>query len=670
MPEKSPLLPTRFVRPTRLVLVFLIVAFGHTRATAQEKIPEFGKIDPSELTMKECSFEKSAGAMILLKTASIRFEISGWTSEPVITTEYRARIKIFSRRGFQAANVKIPYFSKSRSSRIKDVEAFIYSLDAKGKIAREKIEKKEIFNERGKSDARRSLNYLAFTYPDLKEGSVIEYRYSKIDKNSMGIAPWFFQDEIPTAYSSVTAAMPAYMSMTYHVLTNDSIERTSSSKIYYKAIYNEDIRTFTALNIHSFRIEPLMTSLKDNLERVEFSLSPARYRIRFLKSEDHWRMYNYMLLSTRSFGGQFDRPLDGAGPFIDSVKGLHRTEDKISAVYRYIRKNIEWNGESTFLCDSLEACWKNKSGSNAEINILFLNLLRKTGVICYPILVSSSANGNPDTEFPSLSQFNGVDVLVFDSLNRYPVDCTQKQLSFKIPPFNILNSNAYMVDPSNYGWIFMADPRILMKNVASIDASMDTSGLVRGTSKISLIGFAKTETLAELRHKKDKDQPEKPGISDNAPDLVIDSALMENSAEDNDTLVQRLTFHFSPSNTDKFYFLNPFLFASFKKNPFTDSVRFSEIDFGCNQSMDARISIRLPKNISVESLPKDISIWKDDSTILFERKISADNGYLLINNSFILRHAVFIREEYPSIKSFFDKFYGLLNEEIILKKRS
>jgi len=106
-----------------------------------------------------------------------------------------------------------------------------------------------------------------------------------------------------------------------------------------------------------------------------------------------------------------------------------------------------------------------------------------------------------------------------------------------------------------------------------------------------------------------------------------------------------------------------------KKNPFSDSIRFSDIDFGCNQSSDVRIRIKIPGSISIESLPGNASIQKQDSAISFERNIVVDKGYLMIHDSFILKNAVFIKEDYHDLKVFFDRFYALFNEEILLKKK-
>ena len=42
---------------------------------------------------------------------------------------------------------------------------------------------------------------------------------------------------------------------------------------------------------------------------------------------------------------------------------------------------------------------------------------------------------------------------------------------------------------------------------------------------------------------------------------------------------------------------------------------------------------------------------------------------ILIRNYFVIKNANFIKEDYGDLKTFFDKFYSLFNDEIILKSK-
>ncbi len=197
---------------------------------------------------------------------------------------------------------------------------------------------------------------------------------------------------------------------------------------------------------------------------------------------------------------------------------------------------------------------------------------------------------------------------------------------------------------------------------------MDSSGNVSGTANLREIGFAKKEALEQMDN---KDESEDGGASKKSeiPGLDIDSVNRENTTERGDTLATRIRFHYRPTNSGLVYFVSPLLFFDFKKNPFMDSVRYSDVDFGCNQSFATRMKISLPGNFLVENLPSDQIVRKQDSSISFERKVFMEGGFLVIEYTFLLKSAIFIKEDYTSLKSFFDKFYATLNEDIPVTRR-
>jgi hypothetical protein len=647
------------------LLVSLFFAFLDP-TMAQAKEPEFGKVDASELSMKDCSFEREASSMNLIRTAKISFESRISEKVPKVYTDYWVRIKIFKRQGFSTANIQIPYVSKSRQTSISDVQAFIYNLDSNGSIIKEKLERKQIFKE--KSRSRNAVNTIAFTFANLQEGSVIEYRYTKTDRYSYRVEPWFFQDEVPTAFSRVTLDLPSRLSLNAHFIALESIQKDSSHKKNGGGFYDEDIISFTVKNVHSFRMEPFMSSLSDNLERVEFAVSPRNYYQGLLNRNSDWENINSLLLNASYFGFQFDKLLDSTTHLVDSVKKMERIEARIAAVYDYVKSHVEWNGELTCYCDSIEVCWKNKTANSAEMNIMLLDLLRKSGIKCYPVLVSTRENGRADDSFESLSQFNNVDVIVTDSDNLFILDCTQKGLSYKMPPQNVLNSKGFIVDPNLQKWIYITDTRILMQNEVTVKAFMDSLGNVTVDSRLSFIGFAKSETLAERKKNKDKASKEETDLSGSGEDLIIDSVIEIRNDENCDTLEQKMRFHLAVSSTGDDYFLNPFLFSFFRKNPFTDSFRLYDVDFGCAQSYQMSVYLQVPDNFSIEDFPKGISIRMQDSSILFRRETFQQNHELLIRTKFTVANPEFTRENYFALKSFFDKVYGIINDLILFKK--
>src|SRR5215831_8362554 len=105
----------------KYLLLFLIGFLASSSLFSQKEIPDFGKIDKTDLSMASCSFEPSAHAMKLLDVQDIEFEVLNYDTR--IITEERVRIKIFDPKGYKYASIRIPYFSKKKVSKIKDLTA-------------------------------------------------------------------------------------------------------------------------------------------------------------------------------------------------------------------------------------------------------------------------------------------------------------------------------------------------------------------------------------------------------------------------------------------------------------------------------------------------------------------------------------------------------------------
>jgi hypothetical protein len=49
--------------------------------------------------------------------------------------------------------------------------------------------------------------------------------------------------------------------------------------------------------------------------------------------------------------------------------------------------------------------------------------------------------------------------------------------------------------------------------------------------------------------------------------------------------------------------------------------------------------------------------------------IYSAGNQLLIRNTFTVNRALFVKEEYKGLKSFFEKVYALINEQVVLKRK-
>ncbi len=628
----------------------------YTSVQAQKSIPGFGKIDAADLLLKACPFEPDAPAMKLLDVLDIDFHISPY--EARIKTERRVRIKVFNEKGYPYTTIRIPYFSKKGIAKIKELSGVIYNFDANGKVIIKRLEKKDFFKEK----AVENIGIVNFTFPNVKPGSVIEYSYTTIENDIISISPWIIQGEIPVAYSLYILTTPVESKAINRMFATDTVESN-----YFLLKYDQFRRTFySKKNVPSFHREQYMTSYKDNLMRCIFKLFPLGGVSFGNMSDAMWRSAGLQFLQSKYIETQIGKTIPGTEKIIDTANKISSLTDRIGFVYDAVQKKWAGRVEQTTKLEDLSEAWTSGSASSAEINLILLNLLEKANIKCIPVLVSTRNNGFVDKTFPSLGQFDGVDVMAFDSTKYYFLDASIKFQSFQNPPLNVLNREALVLSPDSIQWATISDNRPLLKQSSDVYADLNENGTIEGTATVQYFDYAKSYKLDTTLL--DDEREEK--FMDKKPlGLKILASKQENSGIADDPLFETIDFTYEPQNTGDFYFIDPQILTAKNKNPFLSDKRITDLDFGCNQMFVLNMQIHFPSSFQAENLPKNMTIRAPDSSFFYKVTYTADKENVYMSQLFEIKRAMFSKDEYPGIQDFFKRMYGLMAEEIILKKK-
>jgi len=644
-------------------LCFILFSFFCGGIFCQQEIPEFGQPTMKELLLKDCDFEKGVSALTLYK-----FEETELISDQMTTkTEYFQRIKIFTQAGYSFASIEIPFAKKNK---IKNFSALIYNLDENGKITTRKIDKEEIY----KKLESKKKGSLVFTFPGLKPGSVVEYKYSEIEKESSRFDVKYFQDKIPVQLCIFKIITPDYMHTDLSFLgdaenTEKSIERKTPTE-------TRNTETIIRKNIPAFQNEPFMSSVRDNLQHIIINYA---YNVSWqdsLRSGNgkgyyilQWAELNDVLRFHPFFGSQIQINILGTNQIIDSAKQMNEPSKIVDFIYRRVKNKIKWNNYEMMYAEDLQKAWNTGTGSSAEINFTILNLLRKSGIECYPILVRPREYGKASKTYYTLRQFTNINVLVLDSSNYYVLDGTQKFLPYSTPPFEILNRDVFLVDKGRSGWLTIIDQRPFFKKVTSIKAEVDTNGTLTGQAFSSNFDYIKNILLTEKEKKDTKEDDDKSDFLKNKSlEIKIDS-LIENSPDESKPLNQNFGFTYSPEISVDYIYIDPYFLSTFRKNPFLESKRQTDIDFGSNQIYNSTLHLTIPDNYAFEAIPKNEVILANDSSLTFKRQTIQQENVLIFKYTFEINRAIFSKEEYESVREYFRKMYAAIQEQIILRKK-
>jgi Domain of Unknown Function with PDB structure (DUF3857) len=190
-----------------------------TSALGQKDIPAFGTLDKADLAMKECVFEENAAAMVLAEEGKLKFEPDNNFFKMVL--DVRVRIKVFTEKGLSYADIRIPYLSDDRYERITDVQGYTYNIGPDGEVEKIKLEKSQIFNQKVTGE----FSEVKFSLPQVKTGSVFEYRYRLTRQSFSRIKPWYFQRSIPIRLNRFSIDLPEYFRVTPRLQSYEQVDK-------------------------------------------------------------------------------------------------------------------------------------------------------------------------------------------------------------------------------------------------------------------------------------------------------------------------------------------------------------------------------------------------------------------------------------------------------------
>jgi hypothetical protein len=373
-----------------------------------------------------------------------------------------------------------------------------------------------------------------------------------------------------------------------------------------------------------------------------------------------------MILKSTFFDEQFRKVIPGTEKIVDTAQTFINIDDRVRYLVRTVKRRIpESQGQSPFP-DDIADTWKRRSGSTAEINMVLMNLFKRSNINCYPVLLSTRDNGKINLDFPSFGQFNGMDVLVMDNDITYFIDASLKFQPYNIPPLNVLNRQVFILNPDDIHWAFIKDDRPLLKQTASIFGVLTKEGKMEAGVSVSYHDYAKSLFLDSSG--KDAENNESRFMNKIIPGLKILSDNRENNG-DGEPLVQTIEFDYETQQSDEFYFISPQLLTIKKTNPFVLDKRNTDIDFGCNQETQLNMHLEIPEPFSVEHLPPNIVVRSPDSSLTFTRIAYADRSNISFSQSLEIKRSIFDKNEYAGVYEFFNRIQSLMAEEIILKKK-
>ena len=330
-----------------LKYILVLLLSSQVAIKAQELSREFGKIGKPEADLVTYSLDKSAEAVVLFDIGKSYFVLSETGYDVVY--EKTTRIKIFSEAGIKWGEVEIPYYQEGGIyEKVYDIEACTYNPYRDAFTITK-------FNTANCHDEKVNEFWLVkkFALPEVKAGSIIEYRYKINSQYKFNLRDWEFQSNIPTIYSEYEVRMIPFYNYVWLLQGSQKFDSYTSRedigiKRRFAAIeFNDIVHKFIMKNIPAFNDEEYITSRNDYLIKIDFQLAKIispdggttevvstwpKLINALIKDEDVTRFANKCeKLTTKLINP-------------DSLLNKSR-EEKFDFILNFVKANFNWNKE-------------------------------------------------------------------------------------------------------------------------------------------------------------------------------------------------------------------------------------------------------------------------------------------------------------------------------------
>lgn len=630
-------------------IFFIFISF----AVVAQDFPSYGKVTPEELQMKECPFDKEASAVVLIDEA-----VSVHNDERNLITSRHIRIKILKESGIPYGNITIPFFRKDDFEFINNVEAMVVNLDNNGNPITQTLDRKAVYRK----NVNDRIGEVTFAIPSVKAGSIIEYRFQSTMKHYGGLEDWYFQREIPVVFSKYVLYIPSGLEFTYQVFKSNELP------VKVEPDARDGKIMFEMKNIPGLDDEPYMDARRDYIQRVIFQLSGyGNDRRKYMTS---WDEVTKELMASPQLGSQLNKDLAGTEDFIKLAKEVSSPGQKMKLVLAYVRKNMQWNGyNSKFSTDGVKSAWAKKQGTSGDLNLILVNLLKAAALDAHPVLVSERYNGKINSEYPFVDQFNTVYAVVIVDGRKFYLDATDKITPPHIIPYNVLNTTGFILNRKVGGLVYITDESLQYRDFITVIANLTPDEKIKGQAFVSSLDYARIRRLERYYSDNTKYVDEN---FKRRPSISIDSFEVINQDIDSLALQHKFSFSTPLEGTGDYKFIPLNLFSGFERNPFISEKRFSDINFGFKRTVTVNTFVTIPDGYMPDVLPKSVQLINPDKSVVFVRETFNDSATSRIISRIKMdfKKSHYTAGEYDEIKEFYKKMFDLLNEQIVLKKKS
>jgi len=583
------------------------------------------------------------------------------------------RIKVLSEKGKELATVHLPYVHGLHT--VSDIQG--RTIHADGTIIPLTAKPSDLmaFKSTGFE-----VDEVVFSLPSAEVGSILEYRLS-LTMSPFRVAqpiwnlqmPYFVHKEhfqfhdyvMPGHFIPGDDGEPLDRLMTSETLPTGTVVSFDKSK----NIFNLDLSDVPALPDEDWT--PPLNLFK---WRVEFYYTNSKTPIQFwTAATKQWSQYvEDFTRPTGSLRKAVSEIVAPADTDDQKARKLYAAAQKLdNTAFSRTKSEAERKREKIKEIHKAEDVWKDQSGSEDEIALLFIALARSADIKVSPLQVVNRDRAMFDGHYLSTRQLNDylADVII-DGKDVY-LDPGQKMCPYGSLHWKHTLASGFQLgnkDP-------VITPAISFKTAIVhrvADLTVDSTGNVKGIVRYSMTG---PDALhwRQLSLENDQEEVKKrfnEAMRDDFPDGVqaeFDHFLALDDPSVNLVGIVNVTGTLG-SITGKRFFLPGLFFESRGKHPFVArDRRTTPIDVHYAKLEQDDVTYHLPSDLSIESTPQPANTtWPDHALLKISSTPSGSD--VKITRSLAYNFTLLDPKEYPNLHDFYQKVAAADQQQLVLTR--
>lgn len=628
---------------------------------------EWRPIAPEDLTLKDNPASPGSNAMILYRESAVNEKYAATDGSYI--AEY-IRKKIFTQEGTDQANVEIPF--RKETSDIKDIRARTIHPDGSIVVFEGKPFEKTIAKRSGERILAKT-----FTLPDVKPGSIIEYKYRiQFKPEALYDEEWVLSSDLYTReghfsilpYSSSYQNFPLYFRQ-FGMQTTVTPEKQGDGSY-----------AVTVHDIPGIWDEAYMPPERTLESRIEFyhrdEDTPAN------ETQDH-----FWARTGKKWNDEFDHFMgkkNALEPEVaKTVSPSDTPEQKLRKLYdraQQIRNlsNEDSKSEKEAKQENLK---KNNNASDVlqhgygnarEINLVFTALARSAGFEANEVLL---APRNSNSFFPQLqdtSQLLADIVWVRADGKEYWLDPAARFFPFGILPWYETDTNGLRVSSKPSDFVSSPPPKPEEAIVTrQVDITVDADGNAAGKLSVDFGGQFGALRREEGRH--DDETGRKKSVEDSIHDWLPADASFELTKLDNwdktdlplhaEGTVKIPNFGSAAGHR---LLVPSSVFVATQAKAFQTALRHNAIYFHFPYIESDDLKCAGPAGFKVETVPNHTAT-NPASVVVYELSATHDGSSAEIKRSLKVNALIVQTQYYGALRNFFNTVKNNDESQIVLQ---